>query len=455
VLAAYLGSRWLKRRRAAWLAVAAITLTVAVPVVIVDLVQGWYRLVAVNARAYEADVVVQPRFAAQGLRDSAAGRQAIREVPGVAAIAPLIDSWAIMSRSDVGEDLRGNIPSQVHGIDWRLDSALGRMAPALLHPQPVLELRAPPIPPEERGTGFVTPAWRATTALAGLHVAAALGGLPAALPPAPRPRPGVVCGRELLYPHGMRPGDAIQLALPNGSGGTVGRIAAEVSDTIGTGVLEIDRYLVVAPLPLAQRLAGMHARSDKPARLSGFRVACEPGVEPETVAARVREATGLRALTWQDLRGNAVKMMEIQRNLFIVCMIAIQLLTVFVVYAVFSTMVAELRHDIGVLRGIGARRRDVALAFLAAALFACLGGGLAGWIIGWGFLAAINPLSDAFGFSLFPESVFYTPQAPTSFDAWIPLLFIGSMTVIGLLAVLLPAWKAARVQPIDTLREGA
>jgi lipoprotein-releasing system permease protein len=199
----------------------------------------------------------------------------------------------------------------------------------------------------------------------------------------------------------------------------------------------------------------MQARGDKPARLSGFRIACEPGVEPETVAARVREATGLRALTWQDLRGNAVKMMEIQRNLFIVCMIAIQLLTVFVVYAVFSTMVAELRHDIGVLRGIGARRRDVAVAFLAAALFACLGGGLAGWAIGWGFLAAINPLSDAFGFSLFPESVFYTPQAPTSFDAWIPLLFISSMTVIGLLAVLLPAWKAARVQPIDTLREGA
>ncbi len=453
MLAAHLGIRWLKRRRAAWLALAAITLTVAVPVVIVDLVQGWYRLVAVNARAYEADIVVQPRVAMQGLRDSEANRQAILDVPGVARLAPVVDSWAILSRSGAGDDLRGNIPSQVQGVDWALDAQLGRLDPAILHPQPVLELRAPPIPVDERGSGFVTPGWRATTALAGLHLASAIGGLPVALPPAQRPRPGVVCGRELLYPHGMRPGETIQLALPNGSGGTVGRVTAEISDTIGTGVLEIDRYLVIAPLPLAQRLAGMQAKGDRQARVSGYRLATD-GSDIDEVAASVATATGLRALTWRDLRGNMVKMMEIQRNLFTVCMIAIQLLTVFVIYAVFSTMVAELRHDIGVLRGLGARRRDLAGAFLAAGLACCLGGGLLGWGIGWGLLGLLNPLSDTFGFSLFPESVFYTPQAPTSFDLWIPLLFIGSMTFIGLLAVLLPAWRASRVQPIDTLREG-
>jgi len=454
VLAAHLGLRWLKRRRAAWLALAAITLTVAVPVVIVDLVQGWYRLVAINARAYEADIVVQPRVQAQGLRDSREGRKAITDVAGVARLAPVVDTWAILSRTETGDDLRGNIPSQVQGVDWGLDAQLGRLDPAILHPQPILELRAPPIPPERRGSGFATPAWRATTALAGLHLASALGGLPVALPPAPRPRPGVVCGRELLYPHGMLPGETIQLAVPNGSGGTVGRVTAEISDTIGTGVLEIDRYLVIAPLPLAQRLAGMNARADRQARVSGFRVAVTPGESVETVAARLGEATGLRALTWRDLRGNMVKMMEIQRNLFAVCMIAIQMLTVFVIYAVFSTMVAELRHDIGVLRGIGARRRDLAGAFLAAGAACCVGGGALGWGIGWGLLALLNPLSDLLGISLFPESVFYTPQAPTSFDAWIPLLFIASMTTIGLLAVLIPAWRAARVQPIDTLREG-
>jgi ABC-type lipoprotein release transport system permease subunit len=35
------------------------------------------------------------------------------------------------------------------------------------------------------------------------------------------------------------------------------------------------------------------------------------------------------------------------------------------------------------------------------------------------------------------------------------LFFIAVATVVGLLAVALPAWRATRIQPVDTLREGA
>jgi ABC-type lipoprotein release transport system permease subunit len=158
VLASHLGIRWLRRRRAAWLALGAVALTVFVPVFFIDLMQGWYRLVAVNARAYEADVLVQPiGSSGAGLRDGEALRARLAAVPGVARLAPVVDSWAIMSRLNAGADLRGNIPCQVQGVDWHLDSQLGRLDPEILHPQPVLELSAPPIPPEARGTGFGHP----------------------------------------------------------------------------------------------------------------------------------------------------------------------------------------------------------------------------------------------------------------------------------------------------------
>lgn len=451
MLAAHLGLRWLRRRRAAWLALAAIALTVAVPIIVVDVMQGWLAVTARQARAAESDVVVE----SHGITASPRLRERLQAVPGIAAAAPFTRSWGVMSRAVGGGDLRANIACQAEGIDWSADWRLGRIAPAALHQPPVLDLSAPPMPPEQRGTGFLTPAWRAATALAGLHVAAALGGMPAALPPAQRPRPGIVCGREMLYPHGMLPGEEVQIAVPNGSGGTVGKITAEISDTIALGVLEIDRFLVLAPLPLGQRLAGLQARGDRPARLSGWRLAVPPGGDPAAAAAAVRADTGLHAVTWQELRGNLVKGMEIQRNIGALVMILIQCITVFIVYAVFSTMVVELRHDLGVLRGIGARRRDVATALLLAGLAACVAGGLAGWALGWGVLAALNPLSRATGIALFPQEVMYTPEAPIAFAWWIPPAFILSMTAIGLVAVALPAWRAARVQPIDTLREGA
>ena len=94
-----------------------------------------------------------------------------------------------------------------------------------------------------------------------------------------------------------------------------------------------------------------------------------------------------------ERRGNLVKSMEIQRNIIGLVMIAIQVIAVFIVYAVFSTMVAEKRHDIGVLLGIGATRADIANAFLLAGLTACIVGGLLGWAFGWSLLLLINPFT--------------------------------------------------------------
>ena len=55
---------------------------------------------------------------------------------------------------------------------------------------------------------------------------------------------------------------------------------------------------------------------------------------------------------------------------------------------------------------------------------------------------------------MFPQDVLYTPDAPTSYNALIPLFFIGVMTFVGLCAIAIPAWRASRIQPVEILREG-
>ena len=58
MLAWHLGWRYLCRRRAAWLAFAAITLTVAIPILVLSVVQGFVEVTARQARANESDVTV-------------------------------------------------------------------------------------------------------------------------------------------------------------------------------------------------------------------------------------------------------------------------------------------------------------------------------------------------------------------------------------------------------------
>jgi lipoprotein-releasing system permease protein len=213
------------------------------------------------------------------------------------------------------------------------------------------------------------------------------------------------------------------------------------------------------PLPAAQQLMNLQAREGQPAQVSGWRLrAAAADATPEALdrlADTVFTASGLSSDSWYRKRGHFIRSLEYQRNVIGTVMLLVQAVTVFLVYAVFSTLVVEKRRDIGVLLGLGARRRDILGAFLAAGAVTCVAGGLAGWALGWTILPLLDPLGRLLGFPLFPQDIFYSENTPVSFDPLIPLVFIGAMAVIGLLAVLLPAWRASRIDPVATIREGA
>ncbi|MBA3700863.1 MAG: ABC transporter permease [Planctomycetes bacterium] len=455
MLAWHLGLRYLRRRRTAWLALAAITLTVAVPVVVLGVMQGFIDITRLQVRANESDLTIEAPWQSGPLVQDAEDLATVTGTTGVANVAPFVATYAILTPREGGADLRLNLPCMVDAIDWQRDEAMGRLTPAVLHPRPVINLHAAPLAPDERGSGMLTPAWRDHLALTGMELVGGLGIGPLPLPPRLRPHPGMVIGRELAYSKGLRPGWTVRLTVPNGSGGTTGQITAQISDTIGTGIYSVDSMAGLLPLPLGQRLADLHARGARPAGLSGYRVQLTPGADPETVRRQLIERTGQQVVTWME-RGssNLIKSFEIQRNIMGLVMVLIQGIAVFIVYAVFSTLVAEKRHDIGVLLGLGARRSDISNTFLLAGIVACVAGGALGWMIGWGCLLVLNPLSNLFGIPLFPQDVLYTPDAPISWNPLIPLFFVGVMTLVGLLAVLLPAIRASRIDPIATLREG-
>jgi putative ABC transport system permease protein len=102
--------------------------------------------------------------------------------------------------------------------------------------------------------------------------------------------------------------------------------------------------------------------------------------------------------------------------------------------------VHERRQEIGVRLAVGARRRDVVAQFFLETFVITSIGGLAGAALGvWGTLALASvPMPD-----LVP--------VPRLSRAIIGLaLFV--MLSVGLLAGVVPAWRAARIEPAETLR---
>jgi ABC-type lipoprotein release transport system permease subunit len=460
MLAWHLGMRYLRKRRASWLAVVAVMLTVAAPVAVTGVTQGFIDLLRKQARASESDVTWEAPYWDGGAADIPANRDDLLGTPGVARIAPFVECFALMMTVH-SQDERASyvIPCQIDGVSFADDLGIGRLDLGQLHPPPAEDLRptAPRIKPEQRGSGFLTQRWRAQLGLDALDLVGGLGLGPLPLPPRLRPPPGVIAGRELLYGSGLRVRQPIDLV-----GAAQRRQLVEISDTIGTGIFEYDRIAVLTPLPVAQSLQDyLHPARDPgdsrpaPSRVDGWRISSQPGTDLDRLAKAIETQVGLKAEPWYLRRINMVRSLEYQRNLMAFVMIAIQLIAVFVIFAAFSTLVAEKRHDIGVLLGLGARREDIVNAFLLAGLATCLIGGALGWLLGWLILAGLIVLSEKCGILLFPQDVFYSAEPPVSWDPLIPLIFIAAMTVVGLCAAAIPAWRAGRIDPVDILKEGA
>jgi putative ABC transport system permease protein len=102
--------------------------------------------------------------------------------------------------------------------------------------------------------------------------------------------------------------------------------------------------------------------------------------------------------------------------------------------------VHERRREIGLRLAVGARRRDVVAQFLAETLCVSLLGGLTGAALGVGSCLVLGALE-------LPE---LAPVPVLRADTVVAALLI--MTGVGVAAGVVPAWRAAGVDPASTLR---
>ena len=100
--------------------------------------------------------------------------------------------------------------------------------------------------------------------------------------------------------------------------------------------------------------------------------------------------------------------------------------------------VTERTREIGICKAIGAKRHHILLQFLLEALMLCLLGGVAGLIIGYGIGALAASLIPGF------------PAAHT--PLWAIFLALGFSLLVGVVFGILPAAKAANLDPISSLR---
>jgi putative ABC transport system permease protein len=104
--------------------------------------------------------------------------------------------------------------------------------------------------------------------------------------------------------------------------------------------------------------------------------------------------------------------------------------------------VTERTREIGIRRALGAKRRDIVTQFLVEAVVQTTIGGLAGVMIGLAIVFGAPPLWRLLSGSNLPALVSW----------WSIVLSVGVSILVGVAFGLYPAWRAARLDPIEALR---
>ena len=107
--------------------------------------------------------------------------------------------------------------------------------------------------------------------------------------------------------------------------------------------------------------------------------------------------------------------------------------------------VTERTKEIGLMKAIGAKERDIILGFLVESVVITIFGGLIGIILGVGVSSIIIKLVNVFG----GESL---PTFPYTIDINAILISLLVSVTIGLLFGIMPAVRAAKLNPVDALR---
>jgi len=98
--------------------------------------------------------------------------------------------------------------------------------------------------------------------------------------------------------------------------------------------------------------------------------------------------------------------------------------------------VSERTREIGIRRALGARKRDIIVQFLSETLLLTLAGGVLGIILG----------------SIIPSLVAYFGNMPTVITGGSLVLAFGISAAVGITFGLYPAYRAANMDPIESLR---
>jgi len=251
---------------------------------------------------------------------------------------------------------------------------------------------------------------------------------------------GVAIGRRLADQLSLRAGDSVTLVAPRGAVtpmGTTPRIKPyKIAAVFEIGMSEYDSAFV---------FTAIEVYVDKPDQIDRYRrLITEAANRP------------IFMVDWRQRNSTFFNALQVERNVMFLILTIIVIVAAFNITSGLIMLVKDKGRDIGILRTMGVTQGAIMRVFMMTGASVGVVGTFVGFLVA--LLVCLN-IESIRGFlswmtntELFSPELYFLSKLPADLDAGETTAVVVMALALSLLATLYPAWRAARLDPVEALR---
>jgi lipoprotein-releasing system permease protein len=285
-----------------------------------------------------------------------------------------------------------------------------------------------------------------------------------------------VIGSALADTFGIRVGDKLTIYAPGNIRGILDELKKEDSepgktktlaelrgeivmpaDLTITGIFESGRYqydsnIILVALHVGQELYSLQDR------VHGISIKTTDPYQAEEVKRGLNHelVPPAYAMTWIDQNRDRFGAIAVERNVMFFILMFIIIVAAFGIMSTLITVTVQKTREIGVMKALGATTGQIVWVFLAQGMFVGFMGNVSGVCLA---LLAVHYrngfkewLANTLHIELFPPTIYEFTKIPAEVVPRDVAVICISAFFICSLAALIPAWFAARLDPVKALR---